>query len=70
MKPTYVDKMEEEIDPETAKSKLFSLVGDIRLEMKERSIQGKDTGAIKKDIETIQNLVIKKEYVESYKVAR
>ena len=67
---TRADKVEEEIDPETAKSKLFSLVGDIRLEMKERSIQGKDTGSIKRDIESIQNLVIRKEYVKAYKVAR
>lgn len=59
----------EEIDPELAKSKLFSLVADIRKEMKIRNTQGKATGEIKRDIETIQNLVIKKEYVKAYNVA-
>jgi hypothetical protein len=59
----------EEIDPELAKSRLFSLVADIRKEMKIRNTQGKATGEIKRDIETIQNLVIKKEYVKAYNVA-
>jgi virulence-associated protein VagC len=57
------------IDPEEAKSKLFSLVADIRNEMKIRSNQGRSTGEIKKDIETVQNLVIRKEYVKAYSVA-
>ncbi len=58
-----------ELDPEEAKTKLFSLIAEIRQEMKIRHTQGKATGEIKRDIETIQNLVIKKEYLKAYRIA-
>jgi tetratricopeptide (TPR) repeat protein len=55
---------------EESKVQLFSLVSEIRNQMKIKSRKGEETTAIKKDIEVIQNLVIKKEYLEAYQVAK
>ncbi len=67
--PGDLSMYEKDINPEEAKTKLFSLIAEIRQEMKIRHTQGKATGEIKKDIETIQNLVIKKEYLKAYRIA-
>ena len=59
-----------ELTAEESKRKLNDLVSEISREMKIRKTKGEETSAIKNDIEIIKNLVLSKDYVKAYKVAK
>lgn len=73
-KEAPIEKKEEtessETPPENYKTNIRGLVEEISKEMRIRNTRGEETSAIKKDIETIKDLVIKKEYDRAYKVAK
>lgn len=71
--PAVHSKIDEErsvdLDPSDAKKKLVELVAIISKEMKERSSHGEEIDTVKRDIQNIQNLVIKKDYISALNIA-
>lgn len=70
LKPPQAVKAEGPIDTDQARSELFVLIPKIKVEITRLHSKGVEVEEFKQDIERIQNLVIKREYLKAYELGR
>ncbi|MGA1819679.1 MAG: hypothetical protein ACMUHU_01585 [Thermoplasmatota archaeon] len=76
-RPSTVDKIQprdqakpEVIDNDKARNELFTLIPKIKVEITRLHSKGREVDEFKRDIETIQNLVLQKQYIRAYELGR
>jgi hypothetical protein len=70
LKPVSIQRDSGPIDTDQARSELFTLIPKIKLEISKLHSQGLETEDYKMDIERIQNLVIKRQYLQAYELGK
>jgi nucleoside diphosphate kinase len=70
LKPVSVQRDSGPVDTDQARSELFTLIPKIKLEISKLHSQGLETEDFKMDIERIQNLVIKRQYLQAYELGK
>ncbi|MGA1793667.1 MAG: hypothetical protein ACMUHM_06935 [Thermoplasmatota archaeon] len=76
-RPSTVDKIQpkdqskpEVVDNDKARNELFTLIPKIKVEITRLHSKGREVDEFKRDIETIQNLVLQKQYIRAYELGR